>query len=42
MNFFKTNRPKSPADLVKSLRDGVARLDVGASGSENRRKVSAA
>lgn len=41
MNFFSSkSRVKSPADLVKSLRDAVSKLDVGQAGSESRRKVS--
>ena len=42
MNFNQlfSKKAKSPADLIRGLRDAVHRLDVGQSGSESRRKVS--
>ncbi|KXN85887.1 Calcium-binding protein 39 [Leucoagaricus sp. SymC.cos] len=39
MNFFKT-KPRTPPDLVRGLRDSIARLESSAPGGETRRKAS--
>lgn len=40
MNFFgKSKGQKSPNELVRNLRDAIARLDTAGTGTENRRKV---
>jgi hypothetical protein len=39
MNFFKT-KPRTPPDLVRSLRDAVPKLESAPPGSEARRKAS--
>ena len=38
MNFFKTKQ-RTPADIVRALRDTIPRLETHAPGSESRRKV---
>ena len=39
MNFFKT-KPRSPAELVRGLKDALNRVDAGPPGGEIRRRVS--
>ncbi|QRW07525.1 calcium-binding protein 39 [Ceratobasidium sp. AG-Ba] len=39
MNFFKAKQ-RTPADLVRGLRDSISKLDVGPPGSETRRKAN--
>ncbi len=38
MNFFKT-KPRTPPDLVRSLRENLPKLDSAAPGGDVRRKV---
>ncbi|KAG8735046.1 hypothetical protein FRC10_011068 [Ceratobasidium sp. 414] len=39
MNFFKAKQ-RTPAELVRGLRDAIGKLDVGPPGSETRRKAN--
>lgn len=39
MNFFKTKQ-RSPAELVRGLKDALSRVDTGPPGGEVRRRVS--
>ncbi|KAF8586773.1 mo25 protein [Ramaria rubella] len=38
MNFFKT-KPRSPAELVRGLKDALGRIDAGPPGGEMRRRA---
>lgn len=42
MNFFKSSssKTKAPPDLVRSLREAIARLDSQSASVEHKRKVS--
>jgi len=42
MNFFKSSsssKTKAPPDLVRALRDNVAKLDSASTGPEQRKKA---
>ncbi|KIJ49191.1 hypothetical protein M422DRAFT_28163 [Sphaerobolus stellatus SS14] len=39
MNFFKT-KPRTPAELVRGLKDALGKMDVGPPGSESRRRAN--
>ena len=38
MNFFKS-KTKTPPEIIRSIREAIARLDAGITGAEGRRKV---